>query len=355
MNNYFRGAERLGVFEKTGTPLRMGEVEKLVIPDYQVLRNLVKDHQWDQAIAYLTSFHTQNITMNSIFFGWCKILSNYYAELTSIEKEKSIRPEIISDFHRVADAMKKAYSNAEDIILIEKMKQYFSGENLLPENVDSLVEEMNADFQLVIDSFNEKNEEKSLMQITRFNRNAVIRHDSFASYVYSYPSTVVKESGEKIAVEVSNGSILKNQMWLGMWELIKVITAEELAAFLSEHLRFHFSGKTREGSTQIVEDDKMIRLIFDPCGSGGALRRRLEADEVKLQEKHQLAWNKCGEVNLYCSHCALNEKFSIELFGYPKIVVDFQDDANKPCGWTIYKDKKDVPQEVFDRLGMQRS
>lgn len=355
MSAYFNGPERLGVFEKTGTPLRMGDVEKLIISDYQVLRNFVKDNQWDQAIAYLTSFHAQNITMNSIFFGWCKTLSGYYAELTSDEKEKSIRPKVILDFHRVMDATKKTYSNNEDIILIEKMKQYFSGENFLPEKVDALIEEMNADFKLVIDSFNEKNEAKALKLITRFNRNAVIRHDSFASYVYSYPSSVVDASGEKIAVEIANGSLLKNQMWLGMWDLIKILSPIDLAAFLAEHLRFHFSGLEREGSTQVIEDDKKIRLIFDPCGSGGALRRRLEADVVNLKEEHQLAWNKCGEVNLYCSHCALNEKFSIDLFGYPKLVVEFENDANKPCGWTIYKDKKDVPQEVFDRLGMTRS
>ena len=85
--------------------------------------------------------------MNSIFFGWCKTLSGYYAELTSDEKEKSIRSKVILDFHRVMDAMKKTYLNNEDIILIEKMKQYFSGENFLPEKVDALIEEMNADFK----------------------------------------------------------------------------------------------------------------------------------------------------------------------------------------------------------------
>lgn len=354
MNTYFAGPERLGIFEKIGSPIRMGDVEKLLVPDYQVLRNLVKDNQWDQAITYLTSFHAQNITMNSIFFGWCKILSSYYAELTSAEKEKCIRPKVISDFHKVMDAMKKFYSNNEDNILIEKMKQYFSGESFLPETVDGLIEEMSADFNLVIDSFNEKNQEKALTLITYFNRNAVIRHDSFASYVYSYPSTVVSESGEEIAVKIANGSLLKNQMWLGMWDLVGVLTANELAAFLAEHLRFHFSGQAREGSTQIVEDDKKIRLIFDPCGSGGALRRRLGTDVINLKEENQLAWNKCGEVNLYCSHCALNEKYSIDLFGYPKLVVEFENDANRPCGWTIYKDKKDVPQAVYDRLGMQR-
>ena len=139
-----------------------------------------------------------------------------------------------------------------------------------------------------------------------------------------------------------------------MWELTKVLTPVDLAAFLAEHLRSHFSGPERKGQTQVIEDDKKIRLIFDPCGSGGALRRRLKNDVVNLKEKHQLGWNKCNEVNLYCSHCALNEKKSIDMFGYPKLVVEFQADENKPCGWTLYKNPDDVPSEVYERLGLKK-
>jgi hypothetical protein len=354
MSKYFAGIERMQIFEKTGTAMRMGLPSELDVSDYQVLRNLVTNNRWEEAIQYLTSFHAQNMFMNSVYFEWSIIIADYYTELTSKESYKKVRPLVLADYKIFLESISKIFHLNSEKEVMEVMGKLYEDENLSMKSADFLFAEMEKDFQILLGIFKEKDIDKALGQITTFHHHAVIRHDSLSGFIYSFPTTVVRVDGEKLALELSNGSVLRNQKWLGLWELSKLLSPLELAAFLAEHLRFHFSGDQREGKTTIVEDENKIRLIFDPCGSGGAIRRRLGSEVVNLQEKHQLAWNKCGEVNLYCSHCALNELYSIEQFGYPKLVVEFQADPNKACGWTIYKNKEDVPEDVYKRLGPKK-
>jgi hypothetical protein len=322
-----------------------------MIPDYQVLKNLVQSEKWEEALSYLNIFHAQNIGMNSLLFDWCMSMPKHFRAISSPEAEESIRSKAILNFQNLLEKLKLDYRAPGDLIVIEQMKSYFTADNLLNQKAENFLKEMDVDLKKLEAEIKNKNKILSLIYITDYHQHAVIRHDSFITFTYSYPTTIMEFFGEKDALEVANGSIANNPMWNGLWELTKVLNPVDLAAFLAEHLRYHFSGNKREGQTQIIEDDEKIRLIFDPCGSGGALRRRLGDTIHKTKQKDNLNWNKCNEVNLYCTHCALNEKHSIDLFGYPKIVVEFQADPAKPCGWTIYKDKKDIPKEVYQRLG----
>ena len=354
MSEYFSGNERLETFEKTGAPMRMGDVAQLMIPDYQVLRNLVSSNKWGEALSYFSIFHAQNVGMNSLLFDWCMAMTNYYAELTSPEAEINLRLKAISNYRKLIDKIKESYQDKNDFDIIDQMKNYFTIDNLLTQTSTSLIAAMEESSDKLKTALKNEDEEESQKFINSYHHQAVIRHDSLVTFTYSYPTTASEASEEKMGIEIANGSMLKNPIWNGLWELTKVLTPVDLAAFLAEHLRFHFSGPGREGQTRIVEDDKKIRLVFDPCGSGGALRRRMGSEIKTLHEKHDLSWNKCGEVNLYCTHCALNEKHAIDLFGYPKFVVEWQADANRPCGWTIYKNKEDVPKEVYERLGSKK-
>ncbi|MEA9357829.1 hypothetical protein SHI21_16480 [Bacteriovorax sp. PP10] len=354
MSNYFKGDERLETFFGTGGLMRMGDITKLNVPDFEVLRNQIVSHQWDKALEYFNFFYTQNTGMIQLLMESFLSMPKFYAELTSVENEKLLRKKAITDYQTLIDLLRDSYRNKDDQNILVQVKNYFSEENLHSQNAAKILGEMEITFNKTCQALKANDESKALHLVINYHHQVLIYHDALITFSYSYPTTVLQESGEEIALSVCNGSIARNPMWNGMWELTKILTPTDLAAFLAEHLRFHFSGAGRGGQTQIVEDDKKIRLIFDPCGSGGALRRRLKDDVVNLQEKHQLGWNKCGEVNLYCSHCALNEKKSIEMFGYPKLVVEFQADENKPCGWTMYKDAADVPAEVYTRLGLKK-
>lgn len=53
------------------------------------------------------------------------------------------------------------------------------------------------------------------------------------------------------------------------WAQGQQLTPVQMAVYLAEHLRLHFSGPDREGSVQIIEEEDCFRLVVDPCGSGG--------------------------------------------------------------------------------------
>lgn len=354
MSGYFTGQERLETFPITGAPMRMGEVSNLMVPDYQVLRNLIKTNESEKAIAYLNAFHAQNTGMLSLLIDWCADQVKLYAELTNAEEEKRLRPLAISDYQLLIDKMSASYKSSEDKEVLRMMRSFITEASLETLSSGPVLNGLNERHKNLMEAIAAHKNDLALDLVERYHHYDLICHDSSVTFIYSYPTTVMNVKGEKLGIEIANGSMLRNPLWNGMWELTKVLTPLDLAAFLAEHLRFHFSGLNREGQTQVVEDEKKIRLVFDPCGSGGALRRRLGNEIATLQEKHQLGWNKCGEVNMYCSHCALNEKHSIDLFGYPKLVVEFQKDPEKPCGWTIYKNKDDVPSEVYERLGLKK-
>lgn len=332
----------------------MGETDQLKVPDYQVLRKLISSDEWDQAKSYLNAFHGQNFGMLSMLTDWCVKLANLYAEKSGAEAEVKLRSKALSDYHQLLDKMAGSYSLAEDKKHIEYLKNYFNKDNLLTQTNTEILAILDSEVKKTLASFESKNKEESLKHITAYHHRALLSHDAMITFIYSYPTTIMGVEGEVVAIDISNGAILQNPIWNGLWELTKILEPIDLAAFLAEHLRFHFSGKTREGSTQVIEDDKKIRLIFDPCGSGGALRQRLGSDIKNFKDQHNLAWNKCNEVNLYCSHCALNEQKSIDLFGYPKLVVEFDADPAKPCGWTMYKNKEDIPAAVYERLGLKK-
>ena len=143
-----------------------------------------------------------------------------------------------------------------------------------------------------------------------------------------------------------------------MWRTFAALAPVERAAFLAEHLRSHFSGPGGEGAVEIVEEKDSYRLIFDPCGSGGAMRREIAARPATgfdvLPAASPFTWGRPGEVPAYCAHCAMNEISSVARFGYPLWVTEFCADPQRPCGWTVYKAPDLIPERCFTRIGARK-
>jgi len=101
------------------------------------------------------------------------------------------------------------------------------------------------------------------------------------------------------------------------------------------------------------EGDRYV-LVFDPCGSGGAIRRCGLPGLAVLKEAAPETWLRSNEVPMYCAHCAMNELTSIRRLGYPAWVTEFDPDPARPCGWAVYKDRSAIPDRYFARLGAKR-
>lgn len=143
----------------------------------------------------------------------------------------------------------------------------------------------------------------------------------------------------------------------------------ELLVFLSfEAMHGHLCGPRREGDVEYREFEDRVELEFDPCGSGGRAYRgeplegtgsRMEAPYgfKPVQGAYDFTWNKRG-ICTYCAHCCvLTELMPAKAFGYPVRVIDppsYPHAANAKCRYTIYRDPRDIPEHVYQRIGLTK-
>ncbi len=146
-------------------------------------------------------------------------------------------------------------------------------------------------------------------------------------------------------------------------------SAELLLQIMAEALRGHLSGPGRRGDIEFVDEGHRVGFRFDPCGSGGRTYRPDPDDGVGprmlppyefgvTRERHDWAWNEIG-ICYYCAHCCeLMERIPIQKYGYPARVIDppkWPEAAEGgKCTWWVYRDPRDVPEEVYARVGAEK-
>jgi hypothetical protein len=151
-------------------------------------------------------------------------------------------------------------------------------------------------------------------------------------------------------------------IWGDRYENWDKMTPWEKVALTIEGMRGgHFSGARRRGDVQVAEEHDRFVVSFDPCGSGGVLRRGDPetgrgpypvGEHGTNREPHLWTWQKTG-VHWYCAHCAIAmEWLPGRKRGHPLRPLDHTLDANAPCVWYIYKDEKQTRDYHYPRTGL---
>jgi len=112
------------------------------------------------------------------------------------------------------------------------------------------------------------------------------------------------------------------------------------------------------GSVDVDEDDEKIVLSFR-CGSGGKLiddgRYEGEHAYLTLREKGGRTFMR-DELPVYCAHCSVNNEIQpVEWGAAPTTVEHPPERPGEPCVHHIYKDMDAVPDEVYRRIGREKS
>lgn len=143
------------------------------------------------------------------------------------------------------------------------------------------------------------------------------------------------------------------------------MSAEEMLQLTVEGLRGEFFGQELLGDVEVTEEEDRYVLAFDPCGTGGRMRRgvsqfgtppRTEAPYSfgVTREAHDWSWNERG-VCLYCTHCAdINELLPLDRVGRPMRVTEHPRDPGEKCRWYIYKRPELIPDRFYERVGRKR-
>jgi hypothetical protein len=185
-------------------------------------------------------------------------------------------------------------------------------------------------------------------------------HDLYCDWTYADLDYVAKQYGEDEARNLlHNARTVLNKVFYGR---IGKMTVRETVEFFAEAMRAHRTGPGELGDFVLREEEDRYVMEFDPCGSGGRMRRVGEIDGTpprtgpplnlgKTQQAYDWTWGRAG-VPYYCVHCSLwHEVMAIEAIGYPVKITEYSEDPNVPCVWIFYKDPDLIPERYFTRVG----
>lgn len=117
-------------------------------------------------------------------------------------------------------------------------------------------------------------------------------------------------------------------------------------------LQGHVNQKMR-----LEEDDEKVTLTVEPCGSGGRLIQMgayaPETGMAKISEPRGITFNTC-DFPIYCVHCPLFNRNAIDATGDFIFCNNPPSEDGSTCQWLIYKDKADIPEEYYERLGRKK-
>ena len=188
-------------------------------------------------------------------------------------------------------------------------------------------------------------------------------HDLMCDWVWNLLTEVANRHGEEEMYAVLRAS-QEGWMLKRTWKGFLRMTVEERMQVTAEIMRAHRCGPDQDGSAEIIEEDDCYRILMDPCGSGGRMRRGDTVDGTpsrlgppynfgSTQEAHDWSFGEKA-VPYYCVHCALNELLPMEWGGHPLWVTDYDPDASKPCAWRFYKTADAIPEHYYTRAGREK-
>jgi hypothetical protein len=188
-------------------------------------------------------------------------------------------------------------------------------------------------------------------------------HDVLVVWMQNLLSFIASEYKEPAVLE----TILHTHqdIWGDRYAAWDRMTPWEKVALTVEGMRGgHFSGMQRRGDVIVEDQGDRFMVAFDPCGSGGVMRRgdpetgrapvnvQLFGENSGVnQESHLWTWQKTG-VHWYCSHCAIAmEWLPGQKRGYLLRPLDHTMDHNAPCPWFIYKEDRLIRDYHYPRTG----
>jgi hypothetical protein len=364
-SDVFAGPDRIEHCDALGRPIRKGHPDEHRVSDLARVRAALQGHDFAAALAIAASLRPMYAAITTTFLEWCLALPATLAQAGHAGYEPAVTRAGAMRWRANIAAASAHTAGARAL-----MAELLAPEQLSPDTISeyraqqaaggairaaTLLGEPDALYAQFAAAAEQQDAAPALSAFTRYVDEMRSRHDLAGEFVSTYAGVIQEQIDEPTAAAVLQDALESCAVLKGMWDAFVRLTPEVLAAVLAEHLRGHFSGPGREGSVRIIEEPDRYRLLFEPCGTGGAMRQRQVAGLTKYREPSAATWHRAGEVPSYCAHCALNEITSIKRLGYPAWVTEFDPDPQKPCGWTVYKKRELIPERYFTRLGMKKT
>jgi hypothetical protein len=314
---------RLTHSETIGRVLRLDDIETIGISSQTLAEEAIAEGNTLLALSLVRYYHTEMRIMHNIMRTWIQDTVRYIVLKSGTEDHAATR---------AATGVMYTFDT------------YPFGEAERDQCI-SLLEQGNAD--------------QALYWLERMRLAFLNVHDVLVVWMQNLLSFIASEYQEPAVLE----TILHTHqdIWGDRYAAWDQMTPWEKVALTVEGMRGgHFSGMQRRGDVIVEDQGDRFMVAFDPCGSGGVMRRgdpETGRQPVSIQphgvnqEAHLWTWGKTG-VHWYCSHCAIAmEWLPGQKRGYLLRPLDHTLDHHAPCPWYIYKEDRLIRDYHYPRTG----
>lgn len=353
------GEDRVERSPLLGRAIRSGALAHLKVADQDRLFEWIRAGRTDDAVALLDVLRLLYLDMNRILLEWSLSWGQRVREELGAQAEAELSRQVHAQWAEAIEAENEYAEQgpAAQAVLTVLAPDVRRGRSDCQAITARLNAVPGATWEEVIRLVKAQDSPAAIAAFEHFSRQSRAIHDFLCQYLWVYPTVAERSRGQDFSERMMMESFQSCTMYEGFFKVIVKLSPEGLVALMSEHLRGHFSGPDRRGKVEIVETADSYRMILDACGSGGAMRRRNLVKQCSALGDYPRptpsTWNLPG-VPSYCAHCAQNEIFMVQRFGFPAWVVNYDPDPMKPCGWTVYKDYTRVPEQYYERIGFKK-
>jgi hypothetical protein len=301
--------------------LRLDDIDSIGVSTYAMLDDLINKHDQNQSLDLADYYHKELRIMHDILMTWAQDIIRFM-----IARDTGVENEIAKI---TSSAIGKAWWDFEfGIAPLKTLKTHIKSDQ--SDQAKQALERLWLEFK--------------------------IPHDVLVAWI----NEMLGYLAEKTETEVLDSVIETHQsIWGDRYESWDKMSPWEKVALTVEGMRGHLSGESRKGDVTVTEEHDRFIMAFDPCGTGGVMRRGdpetgrgpYQTDGMN-QEPHEWSWGKTG-VHWYCSHCAIAmEWLPGRRRGHPLRPLDHSMDHNAPCIWYVYKDETETRAYHYPRTGL---
>ena len=309
--------------DKLGRVLRMDDISTIGVSTYAMLESAVRDGRKEEALV-LADYYLQELRiMHNILMTWVQDIMRFL------------------------------------------LKRDTDAENTMAQTISGVICKVWWDFEFGIAPLNTlktaidgSETERALAALERLWLEFKIPHDVFVAWINEMFNYLAQQTERQVLESILE---THQSIWGDRYATWDTMTAWEKVALTVEGMRGHLSGASRKGDVLVSEEDDRFVIAFDPCGTGGVLRRgdpengRAPYKTAGMNEEpHEWTWGKVG-VHWYCSHCAIAmEWLPGRKRGHPFRPLDHNLDHSAPCVWYVYKDETQTRDYHYPRTGLTK-
>ena len=304
-----------------GRLLRLDDIETIGVSTYTLLEAAFRQGRTAEALALAPYYHRELRIMHNILMTW-----------------------------------------AQDIIRF-MIKRDTATDNVMAQTLSVAICKTWWDFEFGVAplraleaAIKENEPERAALALERLWLEFKIPHDVLVAWINELLNYLSKQTEQSVLDSILD---THQSIWGDRYTTWHKMTPWEKVALTVEGMRGHLSGANRKGDVLVREEEDRFVIGFDPCGTGGVLRRgdpetrraAYRTDGVN-REIHEWTWGKVG-VHWYCSHCAIAmEWLPGRQRGYLLRPLDHTMEHTAPCVWYVYKDETKTRAYHYPRTGL---